>query len=192
MMAGAMVVLSLLLFFGTLDPQSALTVPAGTHLEAKLQSSVKTARSEVGDDVEAVVTRPLGVGGTLVVPRGSRLSGRVETIQAATRAREGRVRLVFREIELPDGRHVSTWITNAFGAPAPKRALRYIGWMGGAGAAGGLAAGKTARAAGILGGMLAGFVIAGNKDDSVLPDLTLRSGKTIRLELGEDLTIPRQ
>ena len=192
MMASAMGVISFVLLLVALDPQTPFTVPAGTRLEAKLQSSVKTAHSGVGDDVVAVVTTPLGAASKVVVPRGSRLNGRVETIQAATRASEGRVRLVFREIELPDGRHVSTWITNSFGAPAPKRTLRYVLWMGGGGAAGGLVAGKVARAAGILGGTLAGFVIAGNKDDSVLPDLTLRSGQTIRLELGEDLTVPEQ
>ena len=192
MMASAMVVISFFLLLAALDPQTGPTVPAGTRLEAKLESSVKTARSEVGDDVTAVVTTPLGVASKVLVPRGSRLSGRVETIQAATGATEGRVRLVFREIELPDGRHLSTWITNSFGAPAPKRTLRYVLLMGGGGAAGGFVGGKAARAAGILGGTLAGFIIAGNKDDSVLPDLTLRSGQTIHLQLGEDLTIPQQ
>ena len=187
-----MQVLSFFLFLLAADPQTVPTVRAGTRIEAKLQSSVRTARSEVGDQVAAVVTTPIRTASKVIVPQGSLLKGRVETIQAATPANEGRVRLVFREIELPDGRRVSTWITNSFGAAAPKRALHYALWMGGGGAAGGLIGGKTARVAGILGGMLAGFVIAGRGDDSNLPDLTLRSGRTIHLQLGEDLSIPSQ
>src|SRR5712691_7936587 len=168
-----MQVLSVFLFLLAADPQVAPTVPAGTRLEARLESSVKTARSEVGDEVVAVVTTPIRTASKIIVPRGSLLNGRVETIQAATRTNEGHVRLVFREIELPDGRRVSTWITNSFGAPAPKRTLRYVLWMGGGGAAGGFIGGKAARVAGILGGALAGFVIAATGDDSDLPNLTL-------------------
>jgi hypothetical protein len=187
-----MQVFSFFLFLLAADPQVALTVPAGTRLEAKLESSVKTGRSEVGDAVVAIVTNPIRTANKVIVPRGSLLKGRVETIQPATRDNEGRVRLVFREIELPDDRRVATWITNSFGAPAPKRTLRYVLWMGAGGAAGGFIGGKAARVAGILGGALAGFVIAGTGDDSNLPNLTLRSGRTIHLQLGEDLTIPSQ
>ena len=53
----------------------------------------------------------------------------------------------------------------------------------------GVVGGKPARMAGILGGALAGFVIAGNSGDSNRPNLTLRSGHTLQLQLGEDLTI---
>jgi hypothetical protein len=190
MITSTMHVLSLFLLLLASDPQSVPTVRAGTRVEARLQSSVRTARSGVGDEVVAVVTRPIRTPNTVIVPTGSHLNGRVETIQAATPANEGHVRLVFREIELPDGRRVSTWITNSFGAPPPKRALRYVFWMSGGGAAGGLIGGTAARVAGILGGMLAGFVIAGRDDDSNLPDLTLRSGRTIHLQLNEDLAIP--
>jgi hypothetical protein len=167
-----------------------VTVPAGTHLEAKLESSVKTASSEVGDNVVAIVTNPIRLADQIVVPRGSRLNGRVETIQAATPTSEGRVRLAFREIEFPDGRRVSAWITDAYGALPPKRGLRYALWMGTGAAAGALVGGKSARVAGILGGGLAGFVIAGNSGDSNRPNLTLRSGHTLQLRLGEDLKIP--
>jgi hypothetical protein len=181
--------LGLLLLTAQFQPA---VLPAGTGLDAKLQSSVKTASSEVGDDVNAVVASAVRAAGKVVVPQGSRLKGRVETVQPATPAAEGRVRLVFREIELPDGRHLSTWITNSFGASPPKRTLRYVLYMGAGGAAGGLIGGKTARVAGILGGTLAGFVIAGSGGDSNLPNLTLHSGQTIHLQLNEELRIPSQ
>jgi len=183
---------SLVLLLVLADAQSSPIVPAGTRIEAKLESSVQTSRSVVGDDVMAIVTAPIRVAATTIVPRGSRLNGRVETVQAATHDSEGRVRLVFREIELPDGRHVSTWITNSFDAPGPKRARRFVLLMALGGVAGGFIGGKAARVAGILGGMVVGFVIAENGGDSNLPNLTLRSGQTIQLQLGEDLAIPSQ
>src|SRR5438094_3612777 len=184
-------VVSLGLLVLTWQFQSAV-LPAGTGVDAKLESSVKTGSSEVGDDVTAVVANPILAARRVAVPRGTRLKGRVETVQPATPAAEGRVRLVFREIELPDGRHVSTWITNSFGASPPKRTLRYVLYMGAGGAAGGLIGGKTARVAAILGGTLIGFVIAGSGVDSNLPNLTLHSGQTIHLQLNEELRIPGQ
>ena len=183
-------VLSLLLLLLATDPTPAPTVPAGTRVEAKLQSEVNTGRSKTGESVIAIVTAPLRASKTVVVPRGSRLNGRVETIQPATHTEEGRVRLVFRDLQFPDGRHVSTWITNSFEAPAPKRKLRYLLFMTAGGAAAGVAAGRNARTAGAIGGVLVGYVLAGIGDDSNRSDLNLRSGKTLHLEFREDLVIP--
>jgi hypothetical protein len=182
-----MAVLSVLLpFFFNLSVQSAV-VPAGTRVNARLESAVQTATSNSGDVIVAIVAESIQAAGRIVVPEGSRLNGRVETIDAANRTSEGRVRLVFREIQFPDGRTVSTWITNSFSASPPKRKLRHLLYMGVGGAAGAFIGGKAARITGILGGTLVGFVIASNSDDDKLPDLTLRAGQKLRLQLGEDL-----
>jgi hypothetical protein len=165
------------------------SVPAGTRVEAKLQTPVQTGRSKIGDGVVAVLIDPIRSANGIVVPKGSRLNGRVETVEAATRTNEGRVRLVFREIEFPDGRHVSTWITDSFGAAPSKRNRRYLIYMAAGGSFGALIAGKAARIAGILGGALGGFIIADNSGNAKLGDLTLRSGQALHLELGEDLTL---
>jgi hypothetical protein len=185
-------VVGFILLFLAANPPADPAVRAGTHLEAKLQSEVKTGHSKTGESVVAVVTAPLRASRTVIVPQGSLLNGRVETIQAATPTEEGRVRLVFRDLQFPDGRHVSTWITNSFEAPRPKRKLRYIAFMT-AGAAGTAAiAGRKGRTAGVLGGALLGFVLAGLGDDSNRPDLTLHAGKTMHLQFGEDLILPAQ
>jgi hypothetical protein len=165
-------------------------VPAGTRLEARLETAVQTATSDIGDDVVAVFTRPLRLSGKVAVPEGSRLHGRVETIQAATRTNEGHVRLVFREIQFPDGRRVPAWITNSFAASRPKRGLKYVVLMGTGAVAGAFIGGENARVAGILGGLLTGFVIAGNSGPSRPADVTLKPGRQIALELREDLVVP--
>jgi hypothetical protein len=169
------------------QPLQSAVIPAGTRVDARLESPVQTATSDAGDAIVAVMAEPLLANGKVVVPRGSRLIGRVETIEPASHTVEGRVRLVFRELQFPDGRTVSTWITNSFSASPPRRALRHVLYMGIGGAAGALVGGKAGRTTGIIGGTLIGFIIAGNSDDGKLPDLTLKPGQVLRLQLGEDL-----
>ncbi len=164
-------------------------VPAGTRIEARLKTTVKTDSASAGDAISAVLLKPIRSGDSVVVPRGSELTGRVETIQAADRTSEGRVRLVFREIRLPDGRRASTSITNSFAASSGNRLRRYAITMSTLGAAGGLIGGKRARVTGILGGALIGFAIGTSSGPPKLPDLTLKAGRDIELELREDLAV---
>ena len=182
-------ILSVLSLFLLLPPVQSAVVRPGSHVQARLESLVETGTSSRGDAIVAIVAEPVRAGSRIVVPEGSRLNGRVETIEPATNATEGRVRLVFREIEFSDGRKFSTWITSSFSASPPNRKLRYVLYTGLGGLAGGLIGGKAARTAGILGGVLGGFVIASNTADSKLPDLSLKPGKILRLEFREDLKV---
>src|SRR5262245_10744921 len=135
------------------QPQS---IPAGAVITAKLESTVNTGSSQQGDEIMAAVVRGL--------PQGSRLRGRGEAIQAARPDAEGRVRLVFREIEFADGQRAQTWITSSFAAGAPKRGLRYVVYTATGAAAGAIAGGKRARVTGFLGGTILGLVIAARPD----------------------------
>ena len=180
-----MAALSPLLFLWMLQTVPA-SIPAGTHVEARIESSVKTADSKVGDPIVAVVAKPIRTAGKVLVPEGARLNGRIETIEPATATSEGRVRLAFREIQFPDGRSIPTWITNSFSASVPKRTRRYVLAMGIGAAAGAVIGQHAARTAGIIGGTLVGFVIANNSGGNRRADLELRSGERIVLEFRED------
>jgi hypothetical protein len=160
-------------------PQS---LPAGAVITAKLERTVNTASSQQGDEIIAAVVKGL--------PGGSRLHGRVETIQAARPDAEGRVRLVFREIEFPDGQRVQTWITNSFAAGKRNRGVRYVVYTAAGATAGALIGGRSARVTGLLGGTILGFVIAARPDPGP-KNLTLKAGREIRLELAEDLVLRR-
>src|SRR5262245_11203226 len=105
--------------------QAQPSVPAGTSIMAKLERPVDTASSRQGDEVVAIVAKNLVHAGAVVVPEGTLLRGRIETIQPARREAEGRVRLLFREIEFTNGRQVQTWITNSFSARTPRKNARY-------------------------------------------------------------------
>src|SRR4051794_1788623 len=105
---------SLILILALL-PQ-APSLPLGTRIEARLESAIRTSSSAVGEDVFAVLTKPIRLESRTIVPEGTRLDGRIETIVAANRSTQGRVRLVFREMEFQDGLRVSTWITESYSA----------------------------------------------------------------------------
>src|SRR5262249_25106600 len=129
-------------------------VPAGTRVDARLQSPVDTRPSLVGNEVLAVLTRPLATGGIPVAGSGSRLHGRIETISGATQSSAGRVRIVFRELELPDGRRTTVWITESYAASGPNRTVRSLLYSATGGVAGTFIGGRHMRATGAIGGGL--------------------------------------
>jgi hypothetical protein len=164
-------------------------VPAGTRLEARLQSSGNTRTSAVGNEVLAVLTKPLVAGGTQVAASGSRLHGRIETISGATQSSTGRVRIVFRELEIPDGRRTAVWVTESYAASGPNRTVRSLLYSGAGGIAGAFIGGRRMRAAGAIGGGLIGFIVAINSSGTKLPDLRLKQGQVLHLRLGEDVVL---
>jgi len=176
------------LYLVLLFPQG-MHVPAGTRVEARLQSSVNTRTSAVGNEVLAVLTKPLVAGGIPVAASGSRLHGRIETISGATQSSAGRVRIVFRELELHDGRRTPVWVTESYAASGPNRTVRALLYAGAGGTAGAFIGGQRMRAAAAIGGGLIGFIIAINSGGEKLPDLTLKRGQVLNLRLGEDLSL---
>ncbi len=96
--------------FGTepLTPQLAsslgTTPPDGSVVAARLVTPLSSATAHRGDEVEAIVSRPLFDGDRLLVPAGSVLKGTVIQVHAAHRmGRNGELRPVFRELVLPEG-----------------------------------------------------------------------------------------
>jgi len=176
------------LYLVLLFPQG-MHVPAGTRVEARLQSSVNTRTSAVGNEVLAVLTKPLVAGGIPVAASGSRLLGRIETISGATQSSSGRVRIVFRELEFRDGGRIPVWVTESYAASGPNRTVRSFLYAGAGGIAGAFIGGERMRAAGAFGGGLIGFLIAINSGGANLPDLRLKRGQALHLKLGEDLSL---
>jgi hypothetical protein len=78
--------------------------PDGSVVQARLAAPLSSATAHLGDPVEAVVSRPLFDGNRLIIPQGSRLEGSVVQVHAAHHpARNGELRIVFRDLRLPDG-----------------------------------------------------------------------------------------
>jgi hypothetical protein len=91
-----------------LTPQMAESLggalPEGSVVHARLLTALSSATAQKGQDVEAVLTRPLFDGGQLVYPQGSKLVGTVGQVQSARRMKKnGQLRIAFHQIVLPDG-----------------------------------------------------------------------------------------
>jgi hypothetical protein len=78
--------------------------PEGSLIHALLVTPLSSATTQKGAEVEAVLSQPLFDGDRLVLAEGSRLRGSVTQVRAAHRFHHnGQLRIVFRELVLPDG-----------------------------------------------------------------------------------------
>jgi hypothetical protein len=91
-----------------LTPEIAASInmppPSGSSVHVRLTTGLSSATAQNGEDVEAVLSRPLFDGTRLVLPEGSRLKGSVVQVRPARRfSRNGQLRMAFHELVLPDG-----------------------------------------------------------------------------------------
>jgi hypothetical protein len=80
-------------------------VPAGTRLEIRLTSTIGTYASKAGSPVSAVLIAPVHVGGELLLPAGSVLTGTVKSVRRVGLGivhETAAMSLEFNEIILPD------------------------------------------------------------------------------------------
>src|SRR5437660_584123 len=61
-------------------PVSAQDLPAGTTLEARLSVATGSRISHPGDQIEATIVAPASVGGGILIPEGSTVSGVIENV----------------------------------------------------------------------------------------------------------------
>lgn len=91
-----------------LTPEMAASVggplPEGSVVHARLLTALSSATAQKGQDVEAVLTRPLFDGDRLIYPQGSKLVGTVGQVQPARRLKKnGQLRIAFHQVVLPEG-----------------------------------------------------------------------------------------
>jgi len=96
--------------FGTepLTPDLAASLrsapPDGSFVRARLVTPLNSATSQKGDEVEAMLSRPLFDGDRLILPQGATLKGTVIQVQPALHmSRNGQLRFVFHDLVLPSG-----------------------------------------------------------------------------------------
>lgn len=79
-----MVLPSILLLAGTLAAQN-LSVPAGTAVMVKLQTTLATFSNKPGDPFQGQVTQPVVVDGKTLIPAGATVEGRVTKVSEPRR-----------------------------------------------------------------------------------------------------------
>jgi hypothetical protein len=140
------------------------TLEQDQYFRLRMNQTLNSARSRMGDRFKATVVTPVYASGVAVVPAGSIVEGRVTSAVAArTRGREGQLAVAFDTLVLPDGtKHPLDGVLTELqddrrgevdaenevsGRSSEKRSIGYIG--------GGTAGGA------ILGGVLGGAKGAG-------------------------------
>ncbi len=113
-----------------------LSIPAGTPISVRLQSSVSTASARSGDHFEAVVDDPVVVNGQTMIPKGAAVTGRVVTSQSGGHLHKvSYLRLTLSSVSI-DGSSVpvQTSSLSLAGKSHNKRNLALIGGGAGGGA----------------------------------------------------------
>ena len=96
--------LSVLLLAASAWAQTATSVPEGTPLKVKLQTTISTFSSKVGDPFQGKTLDPVVIEGKTVIPAGSTIEGRVTKLNEPRRIKGKPSIGIFPEhVILPDG-----------------------------------------------------------------------------------------
>jgi hypothetical protein len=81
------------------------TVPADTVIRVRMDTELNSRTARVGDRFSTTVTEPVygGGSGVDVIPVGSKIWGRVATVNRAGRRTPGQITVGFNQVELPNG-----------------------------------------------------------------------------------------
>ena len=84
---------------------SLYAVPAGTTLRVRINQTVSSKTSRIGDRVTATTIDPIySSNGALVIPQGSTVSGRVDSVTPAAKGgKPGSIDLHFTQVATPNG-----------------------------------------------------------------------------------------
>jgi peptidoglycan hydrolase-like protein with peptidoglycan-binding domain len=87
----------------TLAAQNRLTLPAGSVILVRTNSSLESSTLTQGQTFETTVADSVGIDDYAVIPSGSRIRGVVSYVQPATRQQSGVVEVAFNQLTLPNG-----------------------------------------------------------------------------------------
>jgi hypothetical protein len=166
-----------------------VTIPAGTRLSLRLNSTVSSRTSNVEDGVQATLRTPVVVDGVTVAPAGTAVSGYVTEARRSGRVKgRARVGVRFNSIRVDGTRYAMR--TSGFAREAPgtkKEDATKIGIGAGAGAvAGAIAGGGKGAAIGsaVGGGAGTGVVLATRGRE-----VSIGPGTPVTVRLAQPLTI---
>jgi hypothetical protein len=168
------------------------TLPAGTVLPVRFETTISSASSRPEDKVLAVVRENvLDEDGSVVIPAGSEIRGRVVSAQRAGKVK-GRSYLAvsFDSVEVNGRVHrVATNRLGVLGRSGAKKDAVIIGGGTGAGAlVGALADGKGGAAKGaLIGGATGTGVVLATRG----PEVVIPAGARYRVRLADSLSVRR-
>ncbi len=181
------------------------TVDSGTVLRVRMEQTISSKTAAVGNTFYVTVTEPVYANnGVVVIPTGSRLTGRVDAVKRAAKGgKPGEIDARFISVRLPNGRvrTINGSLTELTGktdsdnegtVSGDKMKHRKIIFIGG-GAAGGavlgaIVGGGKATAIGAVVGAGAGFL-----GERFLkgPEAEVKSGTEFGVYLNQSVALPR-
>ncbi len=180
-------------------------VDAGTVVRVRMNKTISSKTAAVGNTFTATVTEPVySTNGVVVIPTGSTLTGRVDTVtRAANEGKPGSIDASFISVRLPNGRTRSingsltelegnTSSDNEGTAGGKKMKNRKLIFIGGGGAGGAvlgaaIGGGKGALIGGIIG---AGAGFLGDRFTKG-KDAEVKSGTEFGVYLNQGFALPR-
>jgi hypothetical protein len=95
---------SVLLLAASAWAQTATSVPEGTPLKVKLQTTISTFSSKVGDPFQGKTIDPVVIDGKTVIPSGATIEGRVTKLSEPRRIKgKPSIGILPEHVVLPDG-----------------------------------------------------------------------------------------
>lgn len=182
------------------------TVQRGERLRVRMNSTLSSKTARVGDTFTANVTESVySDNGVVVIPEGSRVTGRVNSVVAARKGgKPGTIDVSFNSVRLPNGvtRRINGSLTdldsddaksdNEGTASGDKMKHRKIIFIGGGGAGGAVLGGAIGGGKGaLIGGLLgAGAGLLGERMTKG-EDAEVRSGTEFGVILNQPISLPR-
>lgn len=182
------------------------TVPANERIRVRLEQELSSKIARVGDTFETRTVDPVySTNGVVVIPEGSRIIGRVDSVTPAKKGgKPGSIDVSFTSVRLPNGtsRSINGSLTdlnsddarsnNEGTASGDKMKHRKIIFIGGGGAGGAvlgaaIGGGKGALIGAIIGGI--GGAIAENQTRG--EEATVKSGTEFGVILNQAISLPK-
>ncbi|MEP6945988.1 MAG: hypothetical protein ABJA02_08735 [Acidobacteriota bacterium] len=182
------------------------SVSSGTTIHVRINSMLSSKVNRVGDTFKVTVTEPVYSNtGVVVIPPGSTLAGRVDSVTPSTKGGNvGSIGVSFVSVNLPNGRKrtingsLSELDTSsaksdnegaASGDKTNHRKIKFIGGggVGGAVLGGAIGGGKGALIGGIIGGV--GGLIAETQTKG--EEATVKSGTEFGVYLNQSVSLPK-
>ncbi len=173
-------------------PPPPIVVRTGTNIRVTIDQDVSSKDSNVGDRVSASLAAPIVVNGSVVVPQGAKVSGKVTAAKSAGRFKGGaELAITLTSIEVSGKRYsIQTSTFSDTGKGRGKRTVEGAGIGAGAGALiGALAGGGKGAAigAGAGGGAgVAGAALSGDRDVTVAAETELHFSLARPLEIQQE------
>ena len=182
------------------------TVSSGKRVHARMNNTLSSKTSHVGDKFTASTTEPVySTTGVVVIPEGSELIGRVDAVTPARKGgHPGTIDVSFTQVRLPNGttRRINGSLTDLYTddaksdvegtASGDKMKHRKIIFIGGGGAGGAVLGGAIGGGKGaLIGGILgAGAGLLGERMTKG-EEAEVRSGTEFAVILNQAISLPK-